>query len=79
VLRKVYKLGFAVVGAILALHLYARAQTSNGSISGVVVDESGLAIMTSMNERLKVDFRAEFFNLLNGAQLRLAEPSDIQQ
>ncbi|OFW42813.1 MAG: hypothetical protein A3J28_06030 [Acidobacteria bacterium RIFCSPLOWO2_12_FULL_60_22] len=43
-LRKVYKLGFAVVGVILMVHFSALAQTSTGSISGVVQDESGAVI-----------------------------------
>jgi len=43
-IRKRYKLGFAVAGAILALHFYALAQTSTGSISGVVQDESSAVI-----------------------------------
>ncbi|OFW43571.1 MAG: hypothetical protein A3J28_00520 [Acidobacteria bacterium RIFCSPLOWO2_12_FULL_60_22] len=43
-LRKVYKLGFAVVGVILLVHFCALAQTSTGSISGVVQDESGAVI-----------------------------------
>ena len=41
---KLFKLGFAVLGATLALHSYALAQTATGSISGVVEDESGAVI-----------------------------------
>ena len=38
------KLGLAVVGVTLLLHSYALAQTSTGSVPGVVQDESGAVI-----------------------------------